>query len=205
MSSKVAVDPEKPSLGRIRADSVTPPHSPAAIKRCISRVERSPALANADLFLDLSCDAPSKEGYISILRTDGPGLSPNEPMAIVQLPIVKVENPSIPDGKYVIKNRAADIYWNMVVNPITKVHFWSTIIQVKDFPNCTLTQVNNYFSNYSSVQRIIVFSKWDITHDTNGNISMRSLFTPSSWVGAELSGSNVPVPWQLIPADSKFY
>jgi hypothetical protein len=109
MPSKVAIDPEEPSLGRIRADSVAPPHSPASIKRCISRVERTPALAHADLFADISCDTPLKEGHISILRTDGPGLSPNEPMAIVQMPIVQVESPSIPDGKYVIKNRAADI------------------------------------------------------------------------------------------------
>ena len=82
--SKVAIDPEEPSIGRIRADSVAPPHSPISIKRCISRVERNPALAwHADLFADTSCDTPLKEGHISILRTDGPGLSPNDPMAIV--------------------------------------------------------------------------------------------------------------------------
>ena len=77
MSSKVAFDPEDPSLGRIRADFVAPPHSPASIKRCISRVERTPELAHADIFADISCDIPLKEGHISILHTDGPGLSPN--------------------------------------------------------------------------------------------------------------------------------
>jgi hypothetical protein len=41
--------------------------------------------ADADLFADLSSDAPLKEGHFSILSTDGPGLSPNEPMAIVQV------------------------------------------------------------------------------------------------------------------------
>ena len=105
MPSRVAIDPGKPSLGRIRADSVPPPHSPASIKRCISRVERNPELALSDLFADISCDTPLKEGHISNLPTDGPGLSPNEPMAIVQV--------EIPDGIYIIKSRAADIFWTL--------------------------------------------------------------------------------------------
>ena len=121
MPSKVANDPEEPSLGRIRADSIAPPHSPTSIKLCISRVERNYGIANSDLFADASCDTPLNEGHIPILRTDGPGLSPNEPMAIVQ-----VKNPSIPDGKYLIKNRAADIYWSTSGhNPIQTVHFYS--------------------------------------------------------------------------------
>ena len=65
------------------------------------------------------------------------------------------------------------------------------------------------FSDYSSVQRIILepLSKWDITqwHNTNGNISMRSPYGPSLWVGAEITGSVLPVLWRLIPADSNFY
>ena len=100
MASKVAIDQAKPSLGRIRADSIAPPHSPVSIKRRISRVESTPGLAHAALFADISCDSPLKEGHISILRTDGPGLSPNDPMVIVQRPPITV-------GKY----RAADIYW----------------------------------------------------------------------------------------------
>ena len=122
--SKVAFDPEEPSLGRIRADSVAPPHSPASIKRCISRVEGIPSLAQADLFADISCDIPMNEDHISTLQTDGPGLSPNEPMAIVLTPI---ESPSesISDGLYLIKNRALDIYWTADYNPIKTVYFWS--------------------------------------------------------------------------------
>jgi hypothetical protein len=125
MPSKSAIDPEEPSLGRIRADSVAPPYSPASIKRCISRVEGTPALAHADIYADLSCDTPLEEGHISILRTDGPGLSPNVPMAIVQMPIVQVENPSISDGRYLIKNRAAHNYWNAGNNPIKTVLFFA--------------------------------------------------------------------------------
>ena len=48
-------------------------------------------------------------------------------------------------------------------------------------------------------------SKWDITQDSDGNISMASPFAPSSWVGAQMTASTVPVPWRLIPAvDSNF-
>ena len=86
MPSKVANDPAEPSVGRIRADSVASPHSPISIILWISRAERNPAvtLFHADLFMDTTCDAPLKEHYISILRTDVPGLSLIEPMAIVQ-------------------------------------------------------------------------------------------------------------------------
>jgi hypothetical protein len=125
MPSKVAFDPEEPSLGRIRADSVAPPHSLASIKRRISRVEENPALAHADLFADLSSDAPLKEDHITILSTDGPGLSPNKPMGIVE-----VNSPSFPDGRYFIKNRVDDIYWATGHNPIGTVLFWPTTTEI---------------------------------------------------------------------------
>ena len=56
--------------------------------------------------------------------------------------------------------------------------------------------------------------KWEITTDANGNISIQAFYyregyggrdASSSWVGAKLAGSTVPVPWRLIPADGKFY
>ena len=145
MPSKVAIDPEEPSLGRIRADSVAPPHSPASIKRCISRVEKTPALAHADLFADISCDNPLKEGYISIFRTDasGPGLNPNEPMAIVQVQM-HIESPSIPDGMYIIKNRAADLYWNAGHSPITTLYFWPTTLEQAKNSSSKWAQVNKH-------------------------------------------------------------
>ena len=150
MASKIAFDPEEPSLGRIQVNSIAPPHSSASIKRCISRVERNPALLwNADLFVDTSCDTPLKGGHVSILRTDGPGLTPNEPMAIVL-------RPPISDGKYLIKNRAADIYWYgyYMLSDIKPVHFLTaTMDSAKE---CTYSQVNSHF-NYSSVARIILF------------------------------------------------
>ena len=141
LPSKVAYDPEQPSLGRIRADSVVPPHSPITIKQCISRVERTPAIALADLFADITSNTPLKEDHISFLRTestDCPGLSPKNPMAIVQNPVAIVQNPvaivqnpasivqkpSIPDGRYAIKNRAADFFWNTYMKlSISSVYF----------------------------------------------------------------------------------
>ena len=133
----------------IRVDSIVPPHSPTSIKRCISRVERNPTLAlpdHADLFADTSSDTPLKEGHILILRTDGPGLSPNNPMAIVQKSPdgrYQVKTPSIPDGKYAIKNRATGSYWNSAGNiPVTTVYFHSTTINIVKIYNHL--QVNNH-------------------------------------------------------------
>ena len=145
MPSKVAFDPEEPCLGRIRADSVAPPHTLASIKRRISRVEGAPELAHSNLFADISCYTPLKEGHISILRTDGPGLSPNQPMAIVQLAIVQEESPSIPDGRYLIKNRAANIYWEAEKSPDNTVYFWHTTTVKTKFSKCTYAQVNEHF------------------------------------------------------------
>ena len=132
MRSKVAFDEDSPSLGRIRGDSIAPPHTPASIKRRISRVEETPELANADLFADISSETPMKDGHISILGTDGPGLSPDEPMAIVQKPIAIVQKPivqveiRIPDGRYAIKNRGGDFFWNSAhQKPIQVVYFFS--------------------------------------------------------------------------------
>jgi len=183
--SKVPFDPEATSLGRIRVDSVAPPHSPISIKRCISRMEGNPVLAYADLFVDTSSDTPLREGHISVLHSDGPGLSPDEPMAIVQ-----VKNPSIPDGKYFIKSRlgAKNIYLGAVrerYDPRYMVRLYCPTGEED-------TKNHNYYH-------------WDIT---NGNISMTSPFLQSSWapwLGADMSRSTVPVPWRLIPADSKSY
>ena len=90
------------------------------------------------------------QGHYSNLRTDGPGLSPNNPIAIVQKsPIVpiadakyQVKTPSIPDGKYLIQNRAKDFYWNSAGNkPVSTVYFHPTTIEnAKTYNNM---QVNN--------------------------------------------------------------
>ena len=190
MPSKVAIDPEEPSLGRIRADSVPPPHSAASIKRCISRVERNPELANAALFADISCKTPLKEGHIPILRTDCPGLSPDKPMAIVQ----NVQMPiKIPDGRYFIKNRKADVCWSTTIK---NVYFLNFILGEQIW-----LQVNIHLSSIEMYNGL----QWNITNDTNGNIFMTSSNAPWKWVGADLTWSMAPVPWRLIPVDGKSY
>ena len=140
MPSKVAIDVEEPSLGRIRVDSVAPPHRPTSIKRCISRVEGNPAFAFANLFADTLSETPLREGYISLLRTDGPGMSPDEPMAIVQ-------RRPIQNGKYLIKNRAANVYWAPGNNPMKTVYFYSTTSCTTEHAKERIKlQVNNHRS-----------------------------------------------------------
>ena len=141
--SKVAFDQEEPSIGRIRADCVAPPHSPTSIKGCISRVERNPALLHADLFADTLCDTPLTEGHISILRTDGPGLSPDEPMAIVQADVqVEISLPvEIPDGRYLIKNRAAEMCLSASMTGEVFFYIYPTLESAKQ---CSPFQVNEH-------------------------------------------------------------
>ena len=100
----------------------------------------------------------SNELPISILRSDGPGVtrSPSEPMAIVHTPNVQVESPSIPNGIYIIKNRTGKIYWSVQGWPsLKKVIFYTT---TSDISEDSFAQVNDHssFSNYSSAERIIV-------------------------------------------------
>ena len=114
-----------------------------------------PSAGHADLFADTSSDTPFKEGHISILPNDGPGLNPDEPMAIVQ-----VKN-SFPDGKYIIKNRAAtDIYWcagtaAVFKNRIKTVYFHGTKMEIAN--RCNFYQVNNHSPIIQVVKKIYLF------------------------------------------------
>jgi hypothetical protein len=123
MQSKVAIDSDEPSLGRIRADYIAPPHSLTSFKLCLSRVEKNPALSyGANIFEDTSSVTPLEEGQISFLCTDSlgeSGLNQNQPMAIVLSPPIPG-----PDGRYVVKNRAADIYWYAGSNSMKTVYFY---------------------------------------------------------------------------------
>jgi hypothetical protein len=106
-------------------------------------------------------------------------------MAIVQ--VKKKPDPLpvtlIPDGKYAIKNRAADFYW-------------CAVFEDTEFLRTSMEFVKNQY-----------FMKWDITNDTNGNISIKtsSHRVQSFWVGEETTRSKVPVSWRLVPADGNFY
>jgi hypothetical protein len=119
--SKVAIDPEEPALGRVRVDSIPPPHTLDSIKQLISRVEGTSALAFADIFMDISCESPLTEGHISMHRGGGPGRSVNKPIAVVLGNYSS--QPPIPEGTYVIKNRATDYFWNAGHNPIRTLYY----------------------------------------------------------------------------------
>ena len=156
-----------------------------------------------DLFADTSesCDTPFKEGHISTLLTDGPGLSPNEPMAIVQ-----VKNPSIiqPEGRYVINNQTRRIYWHARPRE-ARVYFCDMAFDDARSRSGTHFQVNNH-SQLFKCSKDNSISKWDIAHDVDGNISIRSAGQDGSfWVGADMTLSTVPVPWRLIPVFGECY
>lgn len=82
--SRSSFDPEEPFLGRICADFIAPPHTTTSIKKCIARIEHSPALVSAQLFTDISGETSMKGGYVSILSVDSPGSTPDSPLALVQ-------------------------------------------------------------------------------------------------------------------------
>ena len=118
--------------------------------------------------------------------------------------IVLVRNLSIPDGKYVFKNRAAGIYWKTEHNPMSKVRFLPCPMNYGKKSIYMQVSKHTFLQLFKVLKTKKSFRKWDITQD-NGNISIRSPYAPSSWVGAEITGSTVPVPWRLIPADDKLY
>ena len=66
-----------------------------------------------------------------------------------------VEVTSIPDGRYLIKSRAADFYWVALNNRITKVDLYYDTMETAK--KVQLLPGERAFSNYSSVQKIILF------------------------------------------------
>ena len=81
---------DDPYLGSIPAILVTPPHTAASLKRCLSNVEKIDDKIPTTLFIATSSQNPMGDnGHLSILSDPGPGCTPNEPMALVaQLPDV---------------------------------------------------------------------------------------------------------------------
>jgi hypothetical protein len=74
---------DDPSLGRILAKLVTPPHTAISVKRCLSHVENIDDKISTKLFVATSSQTPMDDtGRIS-LTYPGPGCTLNEPMALV--------------------------------------------------------------------------------------------------------------------------
>jgi len=147
------------------------------VKRSIAKLEKIKDLESATLYLSQFDQSPLDDDDIVDLTESG--ITKDDPLVLN----AKI-GPPIPDGKYFIKSRAGH-FCGAEGNPIKTVYYYPTTVEEA--------------KRYISVQ-------WDITHDTDdGNIFIRSLYAPSSWVGVNNTGSMMPVPWRLIPADSKSY
>lgn len=73
-----------PYVGCISVDSVPPPHTPASIMRCISKIEMVKVSGRSQLFTSISNELPMRKlKHISMLTSNHPGCTPVEPMAFV--------------------------------------------------------------------------------------------------------------------------
>jgi hypothetical protein len=86
VKSKQPADSNDPYVGCINVDSIPPPHAAASIMRCISKIEELDNTWQSQLFTNISSESPISEGHVSILTSDRPGSTPEDPMAFVELP-----------------------------------------------------------------------------------------------------------------------
>ena len=84
--SKHPANSNNPSVGRIGVDTVPPPHTAVSIMRCISRTEELDHSKQLQLFNNISSESPIGKGHVSLLTSDYPGSTPEDPMAFVELP-----------------------------------------------------------------------------------------------------------------------
>jgi hypothetical protein len=90
MPSKYPINKKDPSLTRIRALSVAPPHTVASIKRCLCSIEKIGDYNGSKIFSDLSSEDPLEEGHIPLMAYEGPGATPEWPMVLVRPPLDQV-------------------------------------------------------------------------------------------------------------------
>jgi hypothetical protein len=82
MRSIQPLDADNPSLSRIHARSIVPPHTIASLKSLLSSVEN--ISGDTNLYVTLSSSTAMNDGERILLHTDtGPGLTAQEPMAFV--------------------------------------------------------------------------------------------------------------------------
>ncbi|KAJ7676604.1 hypothetical protein DFH06DRAFT_1291581 [Mycena polygramma] len=86
-SSKTCVDSDEPSIGRVERFKISPPMEPAAIKRCIARIEGKPIYRYATLYEDISAAEPwpgADSTFYGPLETGSAGSAKEHPMVLVQ-------------------------------------------------------------------------------------------------------------------------
>jgi hypothetical protein len=81
--SKRPVDSNSRYLGSINVDCIPPPHTAKSITRCISKIEKVDKFGIPQLFTSMSDESPIGDGHVSILTSNRPGPTPEEPMAFV--------------------------------------------------------------------------------------------------------------------------
>jgi len=73
-----------PTIGRILARSVPPPHTAASLKERLCVAENVSDLSCAQLFLSCTARSAINDGdRISLLTGTGPGILPHDPMSLV--------------------------------------------------------------------------------------------------------------------------
>ena len=78
------VTPGDPFLGRIKARSVPPLRTAKAVKRSITKVENIRGVESISLFLTPYSQSPMDDAdKVNVLNGTGPGLTPQEPLALV--------------------------------------------------------------------------------------------------------------------------
>jgi hypothetical protein len=85
IESKHPAHPDDPYVGHINVGLVSPPHTAKSIIRCIAKIEELfPSTdLHVKLFINISSESPIGEGHVSILTSDRPGSTPEDPMAFV--------------------------------------------------------------------------------------------------------------------------
>jgi hypothetical protein len=78
--------PTDPHVGCISVNIIPPPHTAASIMRCISKAESLDLSNGSQLFPSILSETPFSEGHVSILTSDYPGSTPEDPMAVVDSP-----------------------------------------------------------------------------------------------------------------------
>ena len=81
--SKWPAGSEDATVGRISVDCIPPPHTAASIMRCLAKNEEFAHSEESQLFINIRSESPIGEGHVSILSSNRPGYTPEDPIVFV--------------------------------------------------------------------------------------------------------------------------
>jgi len=125
MASRHPVNSKDPSLTRVRALAVAPPHTVASIKRCLCTIEHIGNYDGAKIFETLSSETPMEEGHVSLMAHDGPGATSESPMVLVRPPldqVVRVKHawtPANTNSKFLTIKRGETLHTDGIIKSKT--------------------------------------------------------------------------------------